>query len=451
MLPHSTANIKFRTTGKDFRQSPDAKKILYNYDRIHNQRSVIFVEGEIDVLSLAQVGYDNATTLSDGASTTVSKGKDDLRFKGMENSPIEAEKVILFCDNDEAGKALKESLLYRVGKDKAWYVNLSDYSDCKDANDVLVKHGESALKDLIENAVPYPVEGLYTANDYQNEILDLYEGRYVKPIEIGLDGLQDIYKIMKGTFHCITGIPNHGKSLMLSHILLKIAENHDWRFAIFSPEHSTAMHIRRLLQIYIGKGFDETMFDRMSPEEMQKGLDFINDHFYFIETREATPSIDLIMKICKSFVYKYGSSAGGVGVVIDPYNEVDPSRTKGKREDEHIRDFISECKKFCRLHNAVVWCVAHPTKLPRESSGGYAPPDSYSISGSSHWSNMADVIATVHRDFGDGQNDNGHTTFITRKVREQDLYGKIGEAKFEYNYRSYRFVKMPDDFGYDFD
>ena len=151
------------------------------------------------------------------------------------------------------------------------------------------------------------------------------------------------------------------------------------------------------------------------------------------------------MKISKSFVYKYGDAGKGVGIVIDPYNEVDPSRKQGKREDEHIRDFISECKKFCRLHNAVVWCVAHPTKLPRESDGSYSAPDSYSISGSSHWSNMADCILTVHRDF-----DEGTTSILTRKIREQDLYGQIGEAKFTYDLKTFRYKPYTIEDIYDF-
>ena len=429
----SISNVKYRTTNKEFRQSANAKKILYNYKNIHNKDMVIFCEGEMDCLSLAQIGYgDNVTTLSDGASEKVSTDENDSRFKGMQNSPLEATKIILFLDNDKAGNGLKESLLYRIGKDKAWYVNMDTYPDCKDANDVLCKHGEDALKSLINNAIAYPVEGLYTANDYANELLDLYEGRYVKPIEVGMEGLDEIYKIMKGTFHCITGIPNHGKSLMLSHILLSLARKHGWKFAIFSPEHSTAMHLRRLVQIDVQKSFDEGFGQRMTKDEMARSLAFINQHFYFIETRESIPNIDLIMKIARSSVFKYGIN----GVVIDPYNEVDASRKTGKREDEHIRDFISACKKFCRLYNQVVWCVAHPTKLPRETNGSYPPPDSYSISGSSHWSNMADCILTVHRDF-----ENDTTSILTRKIREQDLYGKIGEAKFVYDHNKFSFKK----------
>lgn len=437
-----TVNVKFRTTDKKFRQSANAKKILYNYNRVHDQNTVIFCEGEIDVLSLAQVGYDNATTLSDGASQSVSTDSNDSRFQGMANSPLAAEKVILFCDNDKAGEALKESILYRVGKDKAWYVDLKKYENCKDANDVLIKYGEAALKDCIENAIPYPVEGLYKASDYVNEITDMYDGKYVKPIEIGIGGLDDIYKIQKGTMSIVTGIPNHGKSLMLQQILLSIAQNHNWRFCIFSPEHSTAMHIRRLLQMYVGKGFDENMYDRMTPQELSEGMKFINNHFFFIETRDATPSIDLILQIARSFVFKYGDAGSGVGLIIDPYNEVDPSRKSGKREDEHIRDFISECKKFARNHNAKVWCVAHPTKMPRDQDGKFPPPDAQSISGSAHWNNMADCILTVFRDYEEKT-----TEVLMRKVREQDLYGQIGSCKFEYNYKEFKF--KPYDISHD--
>ena len=434
-------NVKYRTVDKQFRQSKDAKKILFNYNRVHNQSEVIFCEGEIDVMSLAEAGFDNATTLSDGAASTVSKDPKDTRFLGMQNSPLQATKYILFCDNDKAGNALRDSILYRVGKDKCWYVNLSQYEDCKDANDVLVKHGKAKLKELVDNAIPYPVQGLYRANDYQTEIMDMYEGRYVKPIEIGLSpDLDELYKIQKGTFHCITGIPNHGKSLMLSSILLKLAENHGWKFAIFSPEHSTAMHIRRMLQIYLKKSFDDSMYGRMSEADVARGLDFINEHFFFIETRDAIPSLDLILQISKSFAYKYGAAAQGIGVVVDPYNEVDPTRSQGKREDEHIRDFISHAKKFCRMHNAVFWCVAHPTKMPRETNGTYAAPDSYSISGSSHWSNMADCILTVHRDF-----ETKLTSVLTRKIREQDLYGAIGECFFKYNVKKFSFEQHVED------
>ena len=421
-------NIKYRTADKQFRQSANAKSIIYNYDRVCKDEIVIFTEGEIDVLALAEVGFTNATTLPNGAPKEFKGDKDDARYKALENCPLVAKKVILFTDNDEAGKAHHKELLHRFGKDICWYVQTPD--NCKDANDILVKHGPQKLIEVVNSATPYPIDGLYTVNDYHESIHDLYEGNYERPIEVGLKGLDDIYKVMSGTFSVITGIPNHGKSIFLDQILINLALKEDLKFAIFSPEHSTSMHIRRLIQMFLEKSFDEGFAERMTPAELNRGLDFIHNHFYFIETRDAIPSVELILNIAKSAVYKYGVK----GLVIDPYNEVSAIRGNNQREDEHIRDFISLCKRFSRIYEVITWVVAHPTKLPKATDGGYQPPTAYDISGAAHWHNQADAVLTVHRDF-----DENSTRVITRKIREQDLYGKIGEAKFRYNLDKHTF------------
>tara|TARA_R100000773_G_C4220326_1_gene118999 strand:- start:581 stop:2296 length:1716 start_codon:yes stop_codon:yes gene_type:complete len=424
------ANIKFRTTKKDFRQSANAKKILYNYDNIYESDTVIFTEGEIDVLSLAECGFKNATTLPDGAPSSASYRKNDARFSALQNCPLSAKKIIIFTDNDDAGRSLHLELLHRFGKDICWYVKTPE--GCKDANEVLVKHGRYKLKEIVDNAIPYPIEGLYTVKDYYKEVHDLYEGNYTKPLEIGLGELDNIYKILEGTFHTVTGIPNHGKSIFVDQVLLNLSINHGWKFAIFSPEHSTSMHLRRLVQMYKEKPFDEGFNTRMTKEELNEGLSFIHKHFFFIETKESVPNIELILKIAKSSILKHGIN----GIVIDPYNEVNAKRQGNQREDEHIRDFISECKRFARLYNIVVWCVAHPTKLPKTNDGSYLPPSAYDISGAAHWHNQADVVLTVHRDFEDNS-----TRVITRKIREQDLYGKIGEVKLIFDNKLRKFVE----------
>ena len=428
-------NIKYRTRSKKFKQSPNAQRSLYNYNLAKSCETIIFVEGEMDVLACIEVGFDNVVTLPDGAPKEAKFNEKDARFTALENCPLEAKKVILFTDNDDAGKSLHAELLHRFGKDLCWFVEYP--SDCKDANEVLLKHGAERLKDVINKANPYPVDGLYSANDYYGSVLDLYNGNYAKPIEVGYKGLDEIYKVLKGTFHVITGIPNHGKSSFLDQMLIKISEEHNWNYVVFSPEHSTQMHLRRLLQLRLQKAFDEGFANRMDKEELQQGLSWINERFRFIETKDTVPDIDYILDIAKSSVLKYGCDA----LVIDPYNEVSAKRTGNAREDEHIRDFISKCKRFARVHDVVVFIVAHPTKLPKNNDGSYAPPTAYDISGASHWSNQSDAILTVHRDFDDNS-----IQVITRKIREQGLYGKIGEAHFNYNHLTRVFEEKNNDF-----
>lgn len=415
-------SIKYRTPDKQFKQSKNGKKSLYNYGRVKNAKTVIFVEGEIDVLSLFEVGFDNATTLQDGAPAKTAFKENDKRFQALQTHPLEAQKIILFVDRDGAGENLNQELLHRFGKDICWYVETPE--DCKDANDVLCKHGAAKLKELVKQAKPYPVDGLYSVGNYRSEVLDLYNGNYTKPIEIGYPHLDNIYKVLKGTFHVWTGIPNHGKSTVLDQFLVQIARKHGWKFAMFSPEHSTSMHIRRLAQIVIEKPFDKGVRDRMTEEELRTALNWVREHFYFIETREHIPNIQKILDIAKQSCKKFGIN----GIVIDPYNEVDAKRQGNYREDEHIRDFISNCKRFARTHDVTVWVVAHPTKLPKSEDGVYQAPTAYDIAGASHWHNQSDAVVTVHRDFDDDS-----VKIITRKIREQGLYGHIGEVKFNFN------------------
>ena len=75
-----------------------------------------------------------------------------------------------------------------------------------------------------------------------------------------------------------------------------------------------------------------------------------------------------------------------------------------------------------------MWMVAHPAKMMRNQEGIIPPPSLYDVSGSAHWNNMADVGLVIHRDF-----ETDETRVITRKIREQGLYGNIGECFFKYN------------------
>ena len=73
--------------------------------------------------------------------------------------------------------------------------------------------------------------------------------------------------------------------------------------------------------------------------------------------------------------------------------------------------------------------------MQRGNDGTYPIPSMYDISGSAHWHNMADIGLCVHRNFEDNE-----TIVYGKKVREQGLYGEIGECMFTYDVasRSYR-------------
>ena len=430
-------NNKYRSYDKDFRQEKDAKRTLYNIDRVkkfwsENSKYVLFVEGEMDVLSFYECGIQYVISLPDGAPKEAKFQKDDKRFQALNNAQWlhEAERIIIAVDSDDAGNALHLELVHRFGKDKCWVIDWSDYSgfgdvEIKDANEYLVTHGKEALLEIVTKYVkPYPVHGIFTVKDYNTEIKNIYNGNISKPVSTGFENLDQIYKVMPSTFTLVTGVPNHGKSNFLDQLLVNLTEKQKWKFLIFSPEHSTANHIRRLSEKIIRKPFDIGPNERMNKDDLQRAIQFLDEKFYFIESKENIPSIEWILNRAKQACFKYGIH----GIVIDPYNEIDSSRNINKREDEHIRDLIAQCKKFARTHEVAFWMVAHPAKMQRTQEGVIPVPTLYDVSGSAHWNNMCDVGLVVHRDFETNQ-----TRIITRKVREQGLYGHIGECFFKYD------------------
>lgn len=451
-------NVKYRTADKKFQQEAKAERTLYNIDAVkarwavstvtnngggtyyaslnpqdyvedgHPKKTVIFVEGEIDVLTLWECGIQNAVSLPDGAPKEAKFDADDKRFRALGATEWlnEADKVIIATDTDEPGNALALELAHRFGKDRCWRVQWPDLNDSptKDANEALEHHGKESVVEAINLATPYPIDGVYVIEDYTKEVLDIFRGKVAKPLSTGFPVLDQIYQIMPGTFHVVTGIPNHGKSAFVDQIAVNLARNEGWRFAVFSPEHSVANHIRRLAEKIAEKPFDVGPTPRMNEDELRVALEFLSKHFFFLESRETVPNIDWILTKARAACVRHGIK----GLIIDPYNEIDPTREKGQREDEHIRGMISACKQFNRRHNTATWMVAHPSKMRRLDNGKIPVPSMYDISGAAHWHNMADAGVVIHRDF-----ETEETRVITRKIREQGLYGSIGEASFRYN------------------
>ena len=427
-------NVKYRTKDKRFRQEGGAKRTLFGIDKVKNywaetgNKHVIFVEGEMDVLALWEAGFEYATTLPDGAPKEAKFDPDDKRFEALRNCEWldEVEKVYIATDGDQAGQSLALELVHRFGKDRCWNVKWPNINDviCKDANETLIEHGYHVLNECIDFATPHPIDGLYTVSDYKSEVLNIYHGRVQKPVSTGFSNLDEIYKVMPSTFCLITGIPNHGKSNFIDQLAVNLMQKEGWKFAIFSPEHSSANHIRRFAEKVVKKPFDVGPNARMNEAELTKAMEFLDNKVHFIETHDSVPSIDWLLGKARAACLRHGVK----GIIIDPYNEIDASRDGNKREDEHIRDLISQCKSFCRKHDIVMWMVAHPAKMQRQADGAYPPPSLYDVSGSAHWNNMCDVGLVVHRDF-----ESGETRVITRKIREQGLYGSIGEVFFRYN------------------
>ncbi len=285
----------------------------------------------------------------------------------------------------------------------------------------------------------FAIKGVYSVNDFLDTLQEMTHSPLDGGDSCGWWNMEDLYKVKRGQWTIVTGIPNHGKSMFVDNLMIQLAKHHDWKFLICSPENQPIeRHIVSLIEIYTGKKYGKNYYGvtEMNGEELGKGLLFVDEHFKFIYPEETDFHIDYILDLYKEIYGEWKFD----GTVLDPYNELEHKRPNGMTETEYISQLLTKFRRFHRSHNAHGFMVAHPTKLKevvrKETSEEdakqmkiYAMPSLYDISGSANWRNKADNGLVVYRDF---TTEPQKTIVSVQKIRFREC-GKLGQAEFAYN------------------
>jgi len=429
-------NIKTRLPGKQFRQVAGAEKIYYGLDDIAGHDVVIVVEGEMDKLAFFEAGHSNCVSVPDGApkevKATLEEGEKKFEYVSNCWDEFEGKTIILATDSDAPGKALAEELSRRYGKDRCKLVTWPE--GCKDANEVLMKLGVYGLQEALDEAKFYPIDGAYTVDDFFQSSDDWLDDADLPTVSTGWAALDHLYKIPSDTgyLHIVTGAPNSGKSEFLDNLLVNLAENEGWGFAMWSPENGSKRHSIRLGSKFLGRRINR---QNVTPAEIEGRVHpFMKKHFHFIRYDNVDdPSIDKLLDTARALVGRYGLR----GIVLDPYNNISKARPSHVTETEFVSQVLGKLRRFCVNYGVHVWFVAHPTKLETLSSGEAPPPSLYQISGGANWINKADFGIVVHRT--KDKNGRDVTDVYVRKVRFQPDHGKPGVERFTFDSRAGRF------------
>lgn len=385
-------NIKFRDGRKNFRMAAGAERILYGINDLAD--TVVWVEGEMDKLSLEVAGFLNCVSVPDGAPAPASRNYES-KFDYLDAPELVKVKThILAVDNDPPGKRLQEELVRRLGAENCLIATWP--AGCKDANDTLMHHGKTAVAQCIAEAKPLPVDGAYDVVDLIDDLEQHFEHGIPGGVSTGWDAVDGHYTVRPGEWTLITGIPGHGKSEFLDALTINLASIHGWRFGVFSPENQPfALHLAKLAEKYTGRPFNNGPTQRMSRQEFDVASEWLGQHYTFILPENS--SIAAILDTARQLVLRKGIR----GLIIDPWNEIEHGRPVHMSETEYISQELSRIRKFARSHGVHVWLVAHPAKLYKEANGKYPVPTPYDVSGSAHWRNKADNCITVWRDTSD--------------------------------------------------
>jgi twinkle protein len=401
--------------------------------------SLVITEGELDALAVACSMDTLVTSVPNGAPQRISNREidpeEDTKFSYIWNAKDvikQCKKIILVTDNDEAGKALQEELARRIGRAKCYSVTYPE--DCKDANDVLRTYGEDAVKALIQSAEPMPLEGVYTVDDYKVDVKHLYNNGMMGGLSTGIPSVDELFTIKQGQVSIVTGVPGSGKSEFIDQLMVNLAKQYDWKFAVASFENPPPLHIAKLAEKIVGKPFFDGLTPRMTQQEADDVLDYIHDHWMFLEQRSGeAATMDSVLDRAQQAVMRMGVR----GLVIDPYNYIAQSQ-KVENEHQGINEMLTRLVSFARANGIHIWFIAHPSKMPTDQDGKTAVPKGMNISGSAAFFAKADLGVTVH------QNKNKEVEIHCWKVRFKWL-GKVGKTTLDYDVPTGRYSEVKYD------
>lgn len=418
---------KYRGANKRFWQKPGGVKTFMNADVLSDpalkrgDTNLVIVEGEVDLLTALQCGFPHTVSVPDGAPPEVQGDPSepspdtDQKFSYVAadwERLKHIKRITIAVDNDGPGKRLAEELVRRLGRVRCYWVEYPE--GCKDLNDALVNRGASEVAQVLNSAKPYPVHGLYTLSEFPPE-------PPLNPISTGWGRLDDHLRVFYPGIMAVTGFANAGKSTWTNQLVAQLALKHGWPAAIASFEMRLDPYVTDTLRaVFLGKPrYSWTM------DDIQRANDWINEYFLFISPTDDDDQKDLdwLIERAEAAVIRHGIRV----LMIDPWNEIEHSVSRGESVTDYTGRALQALKKFGRTFDCFVIVVGHPTK-----EGASKKDDAlslYDMAGSAHFANKVDLGVVVCRVNG-AEN---MSKILVRKVRYQPDTGKIGEIEFAYD------------------
>lgn len=422
---------KFRTADKRFSSTKDVSRGLYNEDDLRRMENlpIVITEGEIDCLSVMQAGFERAVSIPNGWKADGGDGSALVEAADLlRKSPC----VIVAGDCDEAGASLPRAVANILKGHDVRSVTWPD--GCKDANDVLMMHGEGALAACLQAAERVdPPGGRITSF---SDLPPLGDRRVLRTGEYPFDYC---VALELGALSVWTGTPGSGKSTFLTWAAEKISQHERIRVGLMAFETHPYDIRDQLCLIRTGK--DYRQLDEAWRAKVVADLD---NRFRLVHV-QINDDIPQHLSWLESMVETLALRDGCKLIIIDPWNELEHMPEKGESMTSYVNfatKFIRQMAERLDVHIAL---VAHPRKMPTE--GKPRPPTGYDIADSSAFFNKPSLGVTVHQN--QKQDEDGEEVKWVElhvwKVRKTRLYGfEKGTRKIAFDRERMAYRKFED-------
>ena len=386
--PHKPVGDEIKT--KEW-QISGTKPILYNMDRTVFNQPLVCTEGQCDAMALYEAGITNVVSVPSGCSNL-----DWVRYNWDYLEHFHS--IILFGDSDRPGVEMVNTLVKKLGEYRCLVVrdyppipNSNPVQYCKDANEILLRYGESTLLEMVESADEVETRGLIRLSDVVP-----VDPTKIPRIKTMIPALDDaLGGLVEGGITVLTGPAGNGKSTFANQLLLAAVEQGHTVCAYSGELNKENFQMWCNLQAaspeYIGLKWDPIR-GKMVPfvplEVQQRIMQWYGPKFYLYNNEEVFVDVKQADAIVNVFTMCARKNEAKLYLV-------DNLLTSTADSDDEWRAqavFVNNMKKFAVHYQAHVIIVAHPKKQKQGES-----IDRQSVSGSSAIVNLADSAIVVQR------------------------------------------------------
>jgi len=417
---------KVRTLPKQFKTVGDFKDVWPFGCQSFGMggKRLVITEGEFDAMSVAQASMQHYNKIYPVISVASASNLKSLLY--ARDWIRSFEEVVLFFDNDVAGKKAIKDAANIIGIDKVKVVSTT----AKDPCELYTAAGYKAVLQAIWDAQSFSPAGIVVGHEPVWEQYLARRSTESVPYPACLTGINEKTKGMRfGEITLFTSGTGSGKSTVIKEIVLDLLDKTDDKVGMISLEESVGDTAEKFIQMKLQRNLQEYDVSLEEQEEASRAV-FGSEKLVLLDHQGSVGDESLIDKI------EYMALMGCKYLILDHITIAVSEGAEGYTGNEAIDKVMSDLLKLTKKHNIWLGVISHLRKV----QGGGSTfeqgklPSMDDIKGSGSIKQISFDIIGFARDMANENEEIRNTiNFIVLKSRFTGRTGPSGQAKYNHD------------------
>ena len=399
---------KVRRADKTFKWTGTPSQKFWGQHKWKGGRRLVVTEGEIDALTVSQLGECKWPTVSvpNGAQSAKNIFKKNIEW--LEKF----DQVVICFDQDDEGQKAAEDCAVLLSPGKVFVVSLP----LKDANAMLMEGRVDELTSALWEAQPWRPDGIVGVEEvWENYLRTEVEDSYLYPFQ----GLNEKFKgIRKQEIVCITAGTGQGKSQVAKEVAFHLIQN-GLRIGYVALEESNLKTLIGLLSLHLSTPYHLNKITSEDKDKMEWAMNdlqlsrklYLYDHWGSLDEDNLMARLRFLAKglDCDFIVLDH------ISIVVSGLDTNDERRT--------IDVLMTKLRSFVQETKVGLIIISH---LKKPFGKGYeegAQTSINSLRGSASIAQISDNVIGLERDQQGEDPD-----LVTVRILKNRLSGETGVA-----------------------